>query len=368
MPFGDRPILVTGAGGFIGGRLVEALHLLGARPRGSVRRWGSAARIGRFPVEIVRCDVTDERQVRDALEGVGAVIHCAYGDRRTTVDGTRNVLRAASELGVSRVVHFSTMEVYGDAEGEIDEETPTQRTGWEYADSKIDAEELCWQFASDGLRVTVLRPTLVYGPFSQNWTVEIAQRLVSGGRFPSGRDAAGVCNLVYVDDVVAAALLSLGREEAAGEAFNVNGIERLTWSEYLEVFRDALGLPPEEAAGRRRTRLRSLVMTPVRSLARTMLDSFEEPIMTLYKRSAVAKRAMKRMESAIRKTPSAGEYRLYGRQAFFPTDKAARLLGYQPRFPLSRGMQLSVAWLRHHGIGGSPAFTAGDGARPDSAP
>src|SRR6266566_699347 len=76
----DRPILVTGAGGFIGGRVVEVLHgLAGVSVRASVRRWGSAVRIGRLPVDIVLCDITDTAQVRTAMEGIGAVIHCALG-------------------------------------------------------------------------------------------------------------------------------------------------------------------------------------------------------------------------------------------------------------------------------------------------
>ena len=83
----DQPILVTGAGGFIGGRVVEVLHgLPGRSVRASVRRWSSAVRIGRLPVEIVLCDMTDPKQVRTAMEGIGAVVHCAYGDRQATVD------------------------------------------------------------------------------------------------------------------------------------------------------------------------------------------------------------------------------------------------------------------------------------------
>ena len=89
-------ILVTGAGGFIGCRVVEFLHLSGwASPRAGVRRWSSAARLGRLPVDIIQCNVTDPAQVATAVEGVDAIVHCAVGDRSVTVDGTRNLLEAA---------------------------------------------------------------------------------------------------------------------------------------------------------------------------------------------------------------------------------------------------------------------------------
>ena len=355
MRFDDRPILVTGAGGFIGGRLVEVLALSGkADVRASVRRWASAARIGRFPVETVRCDITEKDQVRAAMRGVGAVIHCAKGGRTGTVEGTRNILEAAREMEVSRVVFFSTIEVYGDMDGDLDESIPPQRTGRDYGDSKIEAEELCAEFAADGLPVVVLRPSLVYGPFSTYWTVEVAQRLMQGGTFPSRDAAAGICNLVYVDDVVAATLLSLQRDEAVGEVFNVNGPERLTWSEYLYAFRDALELPDDPHGGRLSTRIRSMAMTPVRAGAKAILSRFEGPLMALNKRSPIARRAMKSFAGAIQRTPSQGEYRLLSRNAFFPIEKARRLMGYQPMFTMEKGLDHSLAWLDHHGFRGKP--------------
>lgn len=351
----QRPVLVTGAGGFIGGRIVEVLHLLPDREvRAGVRRWSSAARIGRLPVEIVLCDVTDRDQVFSAMEGVGAVIHCATGGRAAAVEGIRNVLDAAGELGVERVVYFSTIDVYGDAEGDVDETRPLVKLGRDYGDSKIESERLCLEYAGQGLPVTILRPSLVYGPFGKNFTIEIAERLAAGGGFPAPKDADGQCNLVYVDDVVLASLLALQREEAIGEAFNVNGAEILTWARYLEAFGAALGVTDTVSSGRWSTNLRSLAMTPVRNTAKWALRRFEAPIRGLYKRSGMIQRVMGGMESAIRQTPTRAEYRLLRRQASFPIDKARRLLGYEPRFSLARGMVPTVAWLRHHGFLGPP--------------
>ena len=117
----SRRILVTGASGFIGGRVVEKLvRDRGARVRALVRDVAGAARIARFPVELVRGDVTDPPSVRAAASGCQAIIHCAYGNRGSATErhavnvaGTRNVLDAAVAAQVDRVVHLSTLVVYG---------------------------------------------------------------------------------------------------------------------------------------------------------------------------------------------------------------------------------------------------------------
>jgi nucleoside-diphosphate-sugar epimerase len=351
----DRRILVTGAGGFIGGRVVEALHgLPGISVRASIRRWGSAARIGRLPVEIVLCDVTDPEQVRRAMDGVGAVVHCAYGDPRTTVDGTRTVLQAALEAGVDRVVHLSTMEVYGDVEGDVFEDAPLRKNGSPYRDSKIDAELLCRDHMERGLPVSILRPTIVYGPFSAAYTAGFAERLVAGGTFPGREECQGTCNLLYVDDLVAAILLALDRQEAVGKAFNVNGEERVTWWQYLSALGQALQTPPLGGGGRFARRLRFATLAPVRILARKTLDRFQVPIMALYRSSPVAQRLMRRAERVIRRLPSAAEHRLFRRRVYLRVDKIREALGYRSQVPVSRGLALSVSWLRHHGFLGAP--------------
>ena len=219
-----QKIFVTGTSGFIGGRLVEMLYLSQfASVRASVRSWSSAARIARFPVEIVRCDIMEPEQIAEAMAGVTAVVHCAYSDTHTAiVQGTQNMLEAALKLGVERFVYLSTAEVYGpQAHGQIDENAPYQSTGSEYADSKIEAEKLCWAYSAKGLPITILRPAIVYGPFGNSWTVNVAKRLQSGNWGTFEQYGEGKCNLVYVDDLVAAILLAVRHPQAVGQAFNI---------------------------------------------------------------------------------------------------------------------------------------------------
>jgi nucleoside-diphosphate-sugar epimerase len=345
-----RRILVTGAGGFIGGRVVEVLHALGRDAVvAGVRRFSSAARIGRLPVEIIRCDVTDAESVRAAAQGATHIVHCAVGSEAATVTGTRTVLDVARAVGVQRVVHVSTIDVYGRESGVVTEDLPMQRTGAAYGDTKIAAEEACRDALANGLSVAIVRPTIVYGPFSALWTIEFAERLQQRPWPYPPEQASGTCNAVYVDDVVHGILRCLSHERAIGEAFNINGADWPSWYAYFEKLNAALALPPIQAASAGASRLHALTIKPLRDSAKLALRLFQPQIMALYQRSALAKTAMKRVERIIRAAPTTGEFRLYSRTATFPTDKAARLIGYVPRFALDDGLRFSAQWLRHHG-------------------
>jgi nucleoside-diphosphate-sugar epimerase len=349
----DRVILVTGGGGFIGNRFAEVIFLSRfARVRVGVRRWAGAARAARFPVDIVPCDVLDSRQVAEAMKGVHVVVHCAAGDDDVIVEGTRNVLEASAAAGVSRVIHLSTAEVYGPSvSGRVDETWPCEPSGAAYGDAKIAAERLVWQHSARGLPVTVFRPSIVYGPWSDQWTAALAQRLRSGrwGRYAGYGD--GTCNLVYVDDLVAAALTSIHEERAVGQAFNVGGPDTLTWNEYFDRFNAVIGLPPLEVRSAQRARTTSLVTGTVRAAAHVVLDRYGDALMRFYERGGMAAIAMKRVKTWMNATPSSIELeRLYSRHAVYDWAKAARVLGYRPAVNLDRGLGLSVDWLKYAGF------------------
>lgn len=343
-------VLITGAGGFIGGRIAEALHCSGLMTvRAGIRRWSSAARIARFKMEIVLADVMDPASIGEAMRGVDLVVNCARGDDDESHASTENVLAAARQAGVKRLVHLSSVAVYGTQSGVIDESTPFQPSGNKYGDSKIDTEEVCWKYGREGFPVVVLRPSIVYGPFSDLWTVEFAERMATGRWMLPREYCEGTCNLVYVDDLVAAVIRGLTSGTGINEAYNINGPElSITWNQYFDALNGALGLPPLKPQGRTSARLAAAAMQPVRTGAKLLLKRFQEPIMGLYKRSALAKAVMKQAESAIRQTPTASEFDLYSRKLSFPSTKAERLLGYKPVFDMADGVALSAGWLRHH--------------------
>ena len=192
--------------------------------------------------------------------------------------------------------------------------------------------------------------TVVYGPFSKLWTVRIAERLLSQNWKDLRECGDGKCNLVYVDDVVGAIIRALLNPVASGEAFNVNGPDRVTWNSYVEAFNRELGLPPLVRSQRHRTWLKSAALWPVRTAAEIAVRHFEPLIFHVYERFSFTRGLIRRTELSLRTTPSAEELNLYQRGAYYPTGKAAELLGWQPRVDMGRGLELSRQWLVHHGF------------------
>jgi len=346
----NKTVLVTGAGGFIGGRIVERLCLEGlTQVRAGIRRWSSAARIARFPVEIVQLNVLDKDNLPRLMEGADFVVHCAYGNKRVNEEGTENVLQAALEVGVRRLVHLSTVEVYGNVSGQVDESRPLVYSRNAYADSKINAEKLCIKYLEKGLSVVILRPTVVYGPFSKLWTIRLAERLLSG-KWGKINHIDGLCNPVYVDDLVSAIILALNREAVGGEAFNIASSEVLTWNEYFERFNTALGLPPVEQKTLISSYTRAAFIAPLRLIAKRAMATHSDIIMKASARWYPVKSFAKKIEALIKTSPSMQELKLYRRKAVYSIEKAQKILGYSPAFDLARGLQLTAAWLKHHGF------------------
>ena len=150
-----------------------------------VRNLAGAARLARFPVTVVRGDVTSPADLEAAVQGCDVVFHCAYGTSGSqkhrawvNTEGTRRVLAAAQAAGVKRIVYLSTLMVYGQTDdGDLDETAPRRRFGNPYSDSKLEAERIA---LSSGLPVAVLQPTAVYGPWGGVWTETVLKSLRTG--------------------------------------------------------------------------------------------------------------------------------------------------------------------------------------------
>ncbi len=246
-----KTALVTGGTGFIGGRLVEKLVLEhGCRVRVLVRNFTKAARIASYPVELLPGDITERVTVERAIRGCDVVFHCAYdftpdlpGQRRANVEGTRNVAELCIEEKVSRLVHLSTVAIYSPATtDELTEDSPWPPSDDPYVLVKREAERLLRNLYEErGLPAVRLQPTIVYGPFSAFWTLHLVRRL-RAGIVPLVNGGDGVCNAVYVDDVVDAMILAAVRPDVAGEAFLISAEEPVTWRMFYRALEGAIGV------------------------------------------------------------------------------------------------------------------------------
>lgn len=236
-------VLVTGADGFIGSHLVEALLARGHDARAfvlynSFNSWGW---LDQLPPETRKCldvfagDIRDPNGVREAMKGCDAVLHLAaliaipysYHSPDTYVDtnvkGTLNVLQAARELGLRRVVHTSTSEVYGTARFvPITESHPLQGQS-PYSATKIAADQLAFSFyASFGLPVVIARPFNTYGPRQSARAVipTIISQIASGMRQIRLGAVTPTRDFNFVADTVAAFIATLESDAGLGEVIN----------------------------------------------------------------------------------------------------------------------------------------------------
>ena len=242
-------VVVTGATGFIGGRLAERLtREYGARVRCIVRDVGRSVRLARLPVDIVCGDLADEALVKRVVNGADYVFHCAYDvrSRDQNVRAVENLL-AACELHAAKLVHVSTFSVYEPfPDGSLTEETRDGDRALAYTDIKLELETKVLDAAVRGrVSATIVQPTIVYGPFSKPWTNAIAEMLIFGK--PVLPDAGeGLCNPIYIDDLVDGMMLAATHPRSAGQRFIMSGPEPVTWAEFFGAFAHSLRVPRPE--------------------------------------------------------------------------------------------------------------------------
>ncbi|KAF1045997.1 NAD-dependent epimerase/dehydratase family protein [Xylophilus sp.] len=243
-------LLVLGAGGFIGRHVVAALQASDwARPVAASRSGRLAP--GTPPVEVLRLDARDPDALRRAAAQAAGVVDCTAAGPAGIVAGAQ-ALQAAwqHEAAPPRLVYLSSMAVYGDAEGRVDE--TAARVAAEpasYGGAKAAAEALLARRAGE---TVVLRPGCVYGADSPQWSLRIARLLRSRRIGDLGAGGDGLCNAVHADDLAQAVLAALRVPEAAGQAFNLSLPDPPTWNGYFLAFARALGAVPLARIGARR--------------------------------------------------------------------------------------------------------------------
>lgn len=271
-------VLVLGGSGYIGSRLCTLLGESGwATPVSASRRPGRG-------VEAIQVDTTDAASMRSALKGFDAVVNCVAGSAEAIARGARVLAEAARDSGCARVVHLSTMSVYGALEGEVAEDAPRDPSiGW-YARAKCEAEDILAGFASQGGSLVVLRPGCVWGPGSDLWVGRIGRLLRAGRLGDLGAAGDGWSNLVAVDDVCAAIMASLRVDVQPGAApriYNLAAPDSPRWNAYLVDLALAIGATPVRRLGARRLQLDARLAGPPLKVLEVLLKKAHVPARSL---------------------------------------------------------------------------------------
>jgi nucleoside-diphosphate-sugar epimerase len=324
--------LLTGATGFIGGRLAERLVREGYSVRCLARPSSDTSALRELDVEISIGDLTDASSLADAVAGCAYVCHCGalVSDWATTdeiarinVRGTRDLLEAAAGASVRRFVHFSSTDVYGYPEGRAIDETytATRFRNW-YAQTKLEAEAEVRRVQKTGaLETVILRPATVYGPGSKDVIGEIA-RAIRGRHMlliDRGRPLAGLC---FVENLVDAALLALRHDAAPGDTFNVSDGLDVTWKQLTGDLAAGLGCP-------------SVRWSLPYPLANSLGFALEHGYRLLRRSTGISAPPLLSRQAV----------QVLGKNQDFSNRKLRETLGWEPRIGYAAGLQATLAWL-----------------------
>ena len=322
-----KRVLVTGATGFIGGRLAQRLAAEeGALVTGTGRQLDKVPFVREAGVDLQRADLQDTVVFRQLLAGQEIIIHSAAllskhrasedEAQQVNVAATQDLLQLADEMGVQRFVHISSVNAYGPPQRLLVDEThplnTTQRDT--YGRSKAIGETAVWETAARlNMEVVVVRPGMVYGPRASSWTVRMVQTMQKGLPVIFGA-GDGYASPVFIDNLVDGLLLTAVSPQAPGESFNFVD-PPVDWHTFFGYYGAMCGKKP-----------RRIPLWAAKILAF----------------------ASEKMDLKLPLTRDRLKY--YVQQAVFPIAKAENLLGYQPRVGIDDGMRQTEVWLRDHGF------------------
>jgi nucleoside-diphosphate-sugar epimerase len=325
---GDRDaavanVLVIGATGFVGAAVARAaLARHDMQPIGCARRPDSQLN----PLVKSRiCDAADSVALARALEGVTYVVNCVLSNPAVMLATTRNMCDIARRFGVRRIVHLSSMAVYGPASGMVDE-TMALCPDSAYGRAKADCEAIIREYvAADGDAV-VIRPGCVYGPRGEQWVGRIARWLRAGRLGELGERGDGYCNLTFNDDLANAVIASLTTPDIAGETFNLADAEPGTWNQFFSRLGQTIGIPARRISGLR-LRMETAVLASPLQVAKLVARRIGLPPAFLPEPIP----------------PSLS--RLWRQRIRLDSTKAQLLLPF-PRTPPQQGLARSADWFR----------------------
>jgi nucleoside-diphosphate-sugar epimerase len=325
--------LITGATGFVGGHVTEACSAQGVSVRALARPGSDTSLLKRCAATIIPGDLGDPDAIRQAVEGVDYVVHCAakVGDwgpvddyREVNVEGLRRLLDACRAQPLKRFVHLSSLGVYAARHhyGTDESEPLPERHIDGYTQTKVESEKLALDYYRlHKVPVVVLRPGFIYGPRDRTVLPKLVRSLRNGVvRYLGSGDRA--LNTIYVGNLVYAIQLALDRPGVEGQVFNLTDGEAVSKRLFIEAVADGAGVP-----------------RPARKV----------PLWIARIAAWWMERRARRRGDPQPPRLTQGRLKFLGLNLDFSIAKAKRDLGYAPPMSFAEGMRQTVAWLKQNG-------------------
>jgi nucleoside-diphosphate-sugar epimerase len=329
-------VAVTGAGGLVGGHVVQ--HLLAADfsviaiVRNTPQFLAELAQLNQGSLKIAQADVSQTDSLQTAFAGADVVVHAAgsvdpFGSRQaifaTNLGGTKNALAAAAGAGVKHFIFISSLSVItgqGD-QFDVDESASLKPCGESYADSKIEAEQAVMTYSSS-MKVTSLRPGFIYGPRERSWMPRLINSIATGKAMLIDGGTKQT-NVIYVGNLCRAVELALLSEMSYGQVYNLTDGQFVSKKQLFDAIADGLGLP------RVTKKVPGAVAKPF-----CLLVSSVAPMLPVERQRKLARF-------------SRAAFRLAAVNQGFSIKKAESELGYTDRLPFAQGMAQTLATFKN---------------------
>jgi len=317
--------LLTGATGFVGPVLARELVKRGRKLRILARHTSDIKALESLDLEIVFGDIRDKKFVESAVKGVENVIHLAFArhgdhleDIKTNINGTRNLLEACKKYGVKHFLLYSSVTVYGEAL-EVHENSPFNPYD-NYGKSKADVEKMVSEFKkSCDTRITVLRPSYIYGPGDSRNIFQIIKN-IGKGRFMIFGSGRNLLNVVYISDVVDVTADILKNKEFQGRDYIISDVRPYPLLELSKVVSNSL--------------------------------SVKKPLKVPYFIGYSAGACLELVSKVTGKNMPLNRSRAKNltRNRSFRIDRARKEIRYAPKVHLEQGIRKTIDWNRRSGV------------------
>jgi nucleoside-diphosphate-sugar epimerase len=321
--------LVSGANGFTGSHLTKLLLKKGYEIRGIVRKNANLETIKNLPIEIYYADLATHNSFDDAMKDIDIVFHVGAAYRvegvpekyfwDVNLEGTRKLLEAAKKKGVKRFVHCSTGGVQGHIKKIPAKEEDPYNAGDYYQKSKLAGEKLALQYCKEGLPITIVRPTGIYGPGDTRYLKLF--KFINNGSFKMIGSGNVFHHLVFVEDLAEGILLAGEKKEAVGEIFTIGGEGYYTLNELVKKVAFILKKPTPKMR---------IPYFPV-WFAGLIFEIICKPF-------------------GIKPPIFRRRVDFFVKDRAFDISKAKRVLGYKPKIDIDEGLSITAEWYKERGL------------------